>query len=47
MSRRSVNPDAQPGSNADYRPRYNAADAKDGWQRMLGWFNAYGVRARA
>jgi carboxymethylenebutenolidase len=37
--------DAQHGFNADYRPSYNAADAQDGWQRMLGWFKAHGVRA--
>ena len=23
----------------------NAADAQDGWQRMLAWFKAHGVRA--
>ena len=40
-----VYPDAQHGFNADYRPSYNAAAAQDGWQRMLAWFNAHGVRA--
>jgi carboxymethylenebutenolidase len=40
-----VYPDAQHGFNADYRPSYNAADAQDGWKRMLAWFNAHGVRA--
>jgi carboxymethylenebutenolidase len=40
-----VYPDAQHGFNADYRPSYNAADAHDGWQRMLAWFNDHGVRA--
>lgn len=40
-----VYPDAQHGFNADYRPSYNAADAQDGWQRLLAWFNAHGVRA--
>lgn len=40
-----VYPDAQHGFNADYRPSYNAADAQDGWHRMLAWFNAYGVHA--
>src|ERR1017187_606707 len=40
-----VYPDAQHGFNADYRPSYNAADARDGWQRMLAWFNAHGGRA--
>jgi carboxymethylenebutenolidase len=40
-----VYPDAQHGFNADYRPSYNAADAQEGWKRMLAWFNAHGVRA--
>ena len=40
-----VYPDAQHGFNADYRPSYNAADAQDGWRRMLAWFNDHGVRA--
>jgi carboxymethylenebutenolidase len=39
-----VYPDAQHGFNADYRPSYNAADAQDGWKRMLAWFSAHGVR---
>ncbi len=26
---------------ADYRPSYNAEDAKDGWARMLAWFERY------
>ena len=38
-----VYPDAQHGFNADYRPTYNAADAKDGWARMLAWFKQNGV----
>jgi carboxymethylenebutenolidase len=38
-----VYPDAQHGFNADYRPTYNAADAKDGWARMLAWFKENGV----
>jgi len=42
-----VYPDAQHGFNADYRPSCNAADARDGWQRMLAWFNAHGVSAKA
>lgn len=29
--------------NADYRPSYNEADAKDGWNRCLAWFKANGV----
>ena len=38
-----VYPDAQHGFNADYRPSYNAADAKDAWGRMLAWFKQNGV----
>ena len=38
-----VYPDAQHGFHADYRPSYNAADAKDGWSRMLAHFAAHGV----
>jgi carboxymethylenebutenolidase len=38
-----VYPDAQHGFNADYRPTYNAADAKDGWAKMLAWFKQNGV----
>jgi carboxymethylenebutenolidase len=42
-SRQDVYPDAQHGFLADYRPSYNAADAKDGWARMLAWFKQYGA----
>ncbi|OYW23151.1 MAG: dienelactone hydrolase, partial [Sphingomonas sp. 12-62-6] len=35
--------DAQHGFHADYRPSYNAADAKDGWARLLAHFKAHGV----
>ena len=38
-----VYPDAQHGFNADYRPSYNAADAKDAWTRMLAWFKQNGA----
>jgi carboxymethylenebutenolidase len=38
-----IYPDAPHGFNADYRPSYRAADAKDGWTRMLAWFKRYGV----
>ncbi|MEJ0004210.1 MAG: dienelactone hydrolase family protein [Pararobbsia sp.] len=38
-----VYPEAGHGFNADYRPSYNEAAAKDGWQRMLAWFKQYGV----
>ena len=39
-----VYPDAGHAFNADYRASYIEADAKDGWQRALGWFKAHGVR---
>jgi carboxymethylenebutenolidase len=26
---------------ADYRPSYNAADARDGWDRALAWFERH------
>lgn len=29
--------------NADYRASYRADAAKDGWQKCLAWFKAYGV----
>jgi carboxymethylenebutenolidase len=38
-----VFPDAQHGFNADYRPSYNEAAAKDGWAQMLAWFKTHGV----
>ena len=38
-----VYPDAEHGFHADYRPSYNAADAADGWKRMLAHFKAHGV----
>ncbi len=38
-----VYPDAPHGFHADYRPSYKAADAADGWNRMLAWFKKYGV----
>ncbi|KYI81487.1 carboxymethylenebutenolidase, partial [Salmonella enterica subsp. enterica serovar Typhimurium] len=37
-----VYPDAGHAVNADYRPGYHEASAKDGWQRMLEWFAQYG-----
>jgi carboxymethylenebutenolidase len=39
-------PDAGHGFHADYRPSYNAADAADGWTRMLAFFAAHGVAPR-
>lgn len=38
-----IYPNADHGFNADYRPSYNAAAAKDGWARMLAWFKKHGV----
>lgn len=38
-----VYPDAPHAFHADYRPNYRAAEAKDGWQRMLAWFRQNGV----
>ena len=39
-----VYPEAGHAFNADYRPSYHEESAKDGWQRMLGWFKQYGVK---
>lgn len=33
-----VYPDSPHAFFADYRPSYRAADAADGWKRMLAWF---------
>jgi carboxymethylenebutenolidase len=38
-----VYPDAGHAFNADYRPSYVEADAKDGFARALAWFKAHGV----
>lgn len=38
-----VYPGAPHGFNADYRPSYVEADAKDAWAKMLAWFAANGV----
>jgi carboxymethylenebutenolidase len=43
-SRIIVYPDAGHGFNADYRPSYNALDAKEAWSDMIAWFHAHGVR---
>ncbi|HEY5289150.1 MAG TPA: dienelactone hydrolase family protein [Caulobacteraceae bacterium] len=42
-----IYPDAGHGFHADYRESYNAADAKDGWARMLAHFRKHGVAARS
>jgi carboxymethylenebutenolidase len=34
---------AQHAFHADYRPNYDAAAARDGWQRCLDWMRANGV----
>ena len=39
-----VYPDAGHAFNADYRPSYNEAAAKDAWEHMLAWFRTYGVK---
>ena len=39
-SRIDVYPDAEHGFHADYRASYNAADAADGWTKLLGVFEA-------
>jgi carboxymethylenebutenolidase len=38
-----VYPDAPHGFFADYRASYRAADAADGWKRLLAWFERFGV----
>ena len=38
-----VYPDAPHAFHADYRPSYRELDARDGWQRMLGWLHHHGV----
>ena len=41
-----VYPDAGHGFHADYRASYVAADAEDGWRRLLAFFAAHGVAPR-
>lgn len=38
-------PDVLHGFHGDYRPFYDEAPAKDGWQKMLDWFRDNGVDA--
>ena len=38
-----IYPEAGHAFNADYRPSYVESAAKDGWKRMLAWFEAHGV----
>jgi carboxymethylenebutenolidase len=42
-----VYPDAPHGFHADYRPSYKRDAATDGWQRMLQWFQRFGVAPKA
>jgi carboxymethylenebutenolidase len=39
-----VYPEAGHAFHADYRPSYDAEAAADGWQRMLQWFEQYGIK---
>jgi len=39
-----IYPDAGHAFNADYRPSYNEAAAKDAWSHMLAWFQKWGVK---
>jgi len=38
-----VYPHAQHAFHADYRPNYDEAAARDGWQRCLDWMRANGL----
>ncbi len=38
-----VYPEAGHAFNADYRPSYHEASAKDAWSKMLAWFNKHGL----
>ncbi len=38
-----IYPDAPHGFHADYRPSYRKADAENGWERTMAWFQRYGV----
>nr|WP_315248880.1 dienelactone hydrolase family protein [uncultured Duganella sp.] len=38
-----IYPNSGHAFHADYRPSYNAEDAKDGWGRTLAWFKQNGV----
>ncbi len=39
----TIYPDTPHGFNADYRPSYRAAAAKDGWAKMMAWLKDHGV----
>ncbi len=38
-----VYPEAGHAFNADYRPSYHEASAKDAWAKMLDWFDKHGL----
>ncbi|SFC65363.1 dienelactone hydrolase family protein [Massilia yuzhufengensis] len=38
-----VYPNSGHAFHADYRPSFNADDAKDGWSKALAWFGKHGV----
>lgn len=38
-----IYPDAPHAFFADYRPSYREGAARDGWQRLQGWFRQHGV----
>ena len=38
-----VYPNSGHAFHADYRPSFNAEDAKDGWAKALNWFSTHGV----
>ena len=38
-----VYPNSGHAFHADYRPNFNADDAKDGWAKALNWFSKHGV----
>jgi|SRR6185312_996969 len=42
-SRIDVYPEAQHGFNADYRPAYDPAAARDAWSKMLAFFKEHNV----
>ena len=43
-SRFIIFPGTQHGFHADYRPQYQEAAAKLGWDELLAWFAAHGVK---
>ncbi|MGH9623544.1 MAG: dienelactone hydrolase family protein, partial [Bryobacteraceae bacterium] len=38
-----IYPEAGHAFNADYRPSYHEASARDAWAKMLAWFESNGV----